>query len=504
VARGAIAALAGLCVVLPAAAQTTLRVPFTQFTLPNGLHVILHEDHTVPVVTLNVWYHVGSGREKPGRTGFAHLFEHLMFEGSGHVKEGDFDTLLEAAGASNNGSTDRDRTNYFVDMPANALELALFLESDRMGYLLDAMSPERVNGQRDVVKNERRQNYENAPYGMASIVIDEMLYPQGHPYRWPTIGSMDDLSAASYQDVAEFFKTYYAPGNASLVIAGDIDPARARGLVEKWFADVKPGATAVAPIEHPPAALTQVTRKTIQDRVQLPRLYLTWLTPAHMKPGDAELDVASSILASGKNSRLYKRLVYELQIAQDVVAYQSSNALGSQFHVVITARPPAAGTTAAATVDRIRTIVDEEIARLRQEAPAAREFERAINTIEASFYNRMERIGGFYGVGDLLNAYYFATGNPDYFNEDLSRYRALAPNDVQAAAARWLPLDRRVELVVEPATGKGGEAAGRKDGRGPVVEEIVGPPSESVAASPKGARAPKARVGRVGAGPHAH
>jgi zinc protease len=262
---------------------------------------------------------------------------------------------------------------------------------------------------------------------------------------------MDDLSAASYQDVVEFFKTYYAPGNASLVIAGDIDPKRTRALVEKWFGDVKPAATPVLPIEHPPAALTGVTRKTIQDRVQLPRLYLTWLTPPHMKPGDAELDVASSGLTSGKNSRLYKRLVYELQIAQDVIAYQASSALGSQFHLVVTARPPGEGTATDAAIARIKTIVDEEIARLQKDAPGAREFERAINKIEASFYNRMERVGGFYGVGDLLNAYYFATGNPDYFNEDLARYRALSPSDIQAAVARWLPLDRRVELIVEPA-----------------------------------------------------
>src|SRR5688572_21947300 len=247
-----------LALAAPASAQTKIQVPFTQFTLPNGLHVILHEDHTVPVATLNVWYHVGSSREKPGRTGFAHLFEHLMFEGSAHVKEGAFDTLLEAAGATNNGSTEPDRTNYFIDMPSNALELALFLESDRMGYLLESMTPERVNGQRDVVKNERRQNYENAPYGMASIAIDELLYPQGHPYRWPTIGHMEDLTAASYEDVVEFFKRYYAPGNASLVIAGDIDPVKTRALVERWFGDVKGGAEPVPPIEHPRATLTEV------------------------------------------------------------------------------------------------------------------------------------------------------------------------------------------------------------------------------------------------------
>jgi zinc protease len=434
----------------PPAQPRPLEVPYTAFTLPNGLRVILHEDHTVPVATVNVWYHAGSAREKVGRTGFAHLFEHLMFEGSGHVKEGEFDTLLEAAGATNNGSTNLDRTNYYVDLPSNALELALFLESDRMGYLLEAMTPARVDGQRDVVKNERRENYENAPYGMASIALDEMLYPQGHPYRWPTIGHMEDLTAASYEDVVDFFKRYYAPSNASLVIAGDIDPARTRALVEKWFADVKGGAAPVVPIEHPPAVLTEVKRKTIQDRVQLPRLYLSWVTPAHFEPGDAELDVVSQILAGGKNSRLYKRLVYDLQIAQDVNAFQQSSSLGSQFSIVVTARPLQPGTTAPAAMERIRGIVDEELRAMQSAVPSDREFARAINQIEASFYNRMERVGGFAGKGDQLNSYYFATGNPDYFNEDLARYRALSANDVRAAAASWLPLERRVELIVEP------------------------------------------------------
>jgi zinc protease len=433
-----------------ASRPATLTVPFTQFTLPNGLHVILHEDHTVPLITVNVWYHVGSAREKPGRTGFAHLFEHLMFEGSQHVKEGEFDTLLEGAGATNNGSTETDRTNYYIDAPSNALELALFLESDRMGYLLETMSPERVNGQRDVVKNERRQSYENAPYGMAPIEISKMLFPEGHPYHWPTIGYMEDLTAASYEDVVDFFRKYYQPANASLVVAGDIDPARARSVVEKWFADVKPGSGVVPPIDYPHAMLTTVSRKTIEDRVQLPRLYISWITPPLFKPGDAELDVVSQILAGGKNSRLYKRLVYDLQIAQDVTAFQASAALDSQFQIVVTARPGDPQSAPAALIDRIRTIVDEEITKLQQTPPATREFQRAINQIEASFYNRMESVGGFGGKGDQLNAYYTATGNPDYFNEDLSRYRALSAGDIQAAAAYWLPLKRRVELTVEP------------------------------------------------------
>jgi zinc protease len=277
-----------------------------------------------------------------------------------------------------------------------------------------------------------------------------MLYPQGHPYRWPTIGYMEDLTAASYQDVVDFFRLYYQPSNASLVVAGDIDPARARASVEKWFSDVKPGTSPVPPIDYPHPRLTEVRKKTIQDRVQLPRLYLTWITPPHLAPGDAELDVLSLLLAGGKNSRLYKRLVYDLQIAQDVAAFQGSKALNSEYQIIVTARPPAAGTSAAAAIDRIRGIVDEEIRRIQQAPPDEREFRRAINQVESSFYDRMERVGGFGGVGDQLNSYYVGTGNPGYFNEDLSRYRALAPDDIQAIASTYLPLDKRVELVVEP------------------------------------------------------
>lgn len=437
------AVLIGLLLQAGASPRTGLDVPFTQFTLPNGLHVILHEDHTVPLVTVNVWYHAGSAREKPGRTGFAHLFEHLMFMGSKHAKYGDFDRMLEAAGGTNNASTAEDRTNYYIDVPSNALELALFLESDRMAFLLDAMSPKTVDAQRDVVKNERRQGVENAPYGMASIEIAEMLYPKGHPYRWPVIGHMEDLSAASYEDVVDFFRTYYQPANASLVVAGDIEPAKTRALVEKWFADVKPGTAPLLPIDYPRPNPTAVQKKTIKDRVQLPRLYLTWVTPSHFAPGDAELDVLSSLLAGGKNSRLYKRLVYELQIAQDVAAFQASRSLNSEYQIIVTARPDA-------SLDRIRTIVDEEVRKLQQAPATDREFQRAINQIEASFYDRMERIGDFGGLGDQLNAYYYAAGNPGYFNEDLARYRALSAADVTAAAARFLPLDKRVELIVEP------------------------------------------------------
>jgi zinc protease len=439
--------LLALALSAPSAAQSSapIQLDYTQFTLPNGLRVILHEDHSVPVVSGNVWYRVGSKNEKPGRTGFAHLFEHLMFMGSGHVPPGMFDAALEGAGGNNNGSTSNDRTNYWINVPSNALELALFLESDRMGYLLDTMTPKTVDAQRDVVKNERRERVENQPYGVADVVLNEMLFPESHPYHWPVIGYMEDLTAASYDDVVAFFKQYYAASNASLVVAGDIDPAATRKLVEQWFADVKPGAAADS-VTIPGVALTSVQKKTVTDRVQLPRLYLAWITPPLYAPGDAALDLVSSVLSGGKNSRLYKRLVYDLQIAQSVQAFQGSMALASTFVIEATPRP-------GHTVEELQKVIDEEIAKLQREPPAPREVERALNQYEASFYNRMERVGGFGGKADQLNAYYTATGDPDWYNEDLARYRALAPSDVRAAAAQFLPADRRVELTVVPEKG---------------------------------------------------
>jgi zinc protease len=419
-----------------------LHVPYRLFRLENGLTVILHQDRSVPVAAVNVWYHVGSANEKPGRTGFAHLFEHLMFEGSEHVQEGEFDTLLEGAGGSNNGNTTNDYTQYYEDMPSNALELALFLESDRMGFLLPPMTPARVDGQRDVVKNERRQSYENQPYGMASLAIDEMVFPKGHPYHWPVIGYMEDLTAASHADVVEFFKKYYAPNNASLVVAGDIDLDATEKLVRKWFSNIPKGPP-VEKLSPQPPALASVQRKTITDRVQLPRLYLAWPSPKQFGDMDAALDVASQILGGGKNSRLYKRLVYDTQMAQDVVAYQNSMALAGQFLVMSTARP-------GKSIADIQKVIDEELARMRDQPPDAREMERALNSIEATFYRGMERVGSYSGKASRLNAYYFATGEPDYFAKDLARYKALTPADVQKAAARWLPADKRAELIVEP------------------------------------------------------
>ncbi len=423
-------------------AQEKIKIPYERYTLSNGLNVILHEDHTTPTISVNTWYHVGSAYEKPGRTGFAHLFEHLMFEGSAHVAEGDFDKLLEAAGGENNGSTSEDRTNYYEDIPSNALELALYLDSDRMGYLLEAMTPEKVDGQREVVKNERRQSYENRPYGLAWETINKNLYPAGHPYSWPVIGYMEDLSAASYDDVVEFYKTYYVPNNASLVIAGDIDPKETIKLVEKWYGEI-PAGKPVSPLNPVQVKLNEEKIVILEDNVQLPRIYLVWITPPKFSPGDAELDVISNILAGGKKSRLYQRLVYDLQIAQDVSAFQNSNKISSQFFIIATAR-------AGHTLTEIKNIIQEEIDKLKNEPPGERELQRAVNQIEASFIDALERIGGFNGKADLLNFYFYYAGNPDYANEDLARYKALSTEDIQTTAKTYLLDSARIILSIVP------------------------------------------------------
>lgn len=419
--------------------QAELRLPYQIHTLDNGLTVILHEDHTVPMVAVNVWYHVGSGYEKPGRTGFAHLFEHIMFEGSGHVAEGDFDNLLEAVGGNNNGSTNTDRTNYYELLPSSALDVALFLESDRMGYLLEAMSPAKVDGQRDVVKNERRQSYENRPYGMAWIRLMESLYPKGHPYSWPTIGYMEDLTAASYEDVVDFFNRYYSPNNASLVIAGDIDPAKALERVEYWFGEI-PAGEEVLPSHSEPFAMSGTNYVTLEDNVQLPRLYMAYPSPSIYEPGDAEMDVLADILAGGKNSRLYKKLVYEMGIAQDVSAFQASRAMESMFILTATARP-------GHSLEELQAVIDAEIENLKSAPPTERELQRTINQREVSMLRSFQSL---LRKADALNQYYYYTGNPDYANEDFSRYSSLSVEDLSVIARQYLNPQNRVLMSIVP------------------------------------------------------
>ena len=438
------AACCGLLSVYPSIrlSAQALHVPYQTFTLPNGLQVLLHEDHSVPLVSVNVWYHVGSSDEKPGRTGFAHLFEHIMFMGSQHVPTGEFDRLLEAAGGDNNGSTTEDRTNYYEDAPGNALPLPLWLDSDRMGFLLPEITADKVDLQRGVVQNERRQSYENRPYGLAEENILQRLYPPDHPYHWPVIGSMADLSAATLDDVRGFFRTYYTPNNATLAIAGDITPRATRQLVERYFGDIPRGPAVTRPA--PPAVqLGADVYATIEDRVQVPRVYDAWHTVKAFADGDATLDVLANVLAGGRSSRLYKRLVYELQIATDVVAFQDGGRIDGKFELWATARP-------GHDLTELERVIDEEVRKIAQAGPTPREVERAQNSFEAQFLSRMERVGGFGGKADQLNFYNYFVGTPDYFEKDLDRYRKVTAAEVQQAARRYLAEAHRVVLSVVP------------------------------------------------------
>jgi zinc protease len=324
-------------------------------------------------------------------------------------------------------------------VPSNAVELPLFLESDRLGYLLDAMSPKKVDGQRDVVKNEKRQSYDNRPYGQAEIIIFQEMFPKGHPYSWSTIGSMKDLSAASYKDVMDFFKQWYVPNNTSIVIAGDIDVAKTKQLVTKWFSEIPRGAD-VPPIDPPAASLDKEKRLVFEDNVQLPRLYIAWHSVPSLSGADATNDILASVLAGGKNSRLYKRLVYDLQIAQDVTAFNYTMRLAGLFQIEITAR-------SGHTLKEIETVVQEELNRIKQELPTQRELQRAVNQYEASFLSRLESVEG---KADILNNYFFLTGNPDFSNEDLSRYKALDPTDITASAQTFLGDNNRLLLSIVP------------------------------------------------------
>jgi zinc protease len=433
---------------------TSIDLTFSKRTLANGLDVIVHEDHHVPVVAVNIWYHVGSKNERPGRTGFAHLFEHLMFEGSEHHNTGYFPPL-QHAGALLNGSTNTDRTNYWEVVPTSAIDLALWMESDRMGYLLPALTRERFETQRDVVLNERRQNYENRPYGFALMAILATLYPPDHPYHWMTIGSAEDIRAMQLDDVQSFFRTYYHPSNASLVLAGDIDTARGFELADEYFGDI-PGGTRPSRVTAA-ASQPREVRLLLEDRVELPRIYMAWHSPAMFAPHDAEMDLVGDLLANGKTSRLYRTLVYDQRIAVDVSAYQSSRELGSFFLLVATAAPGKPLTDLAAQIDKgIQSLLDH--------GPTAAEMERAEAQAEAHFLYRLQTVGGFGGKSDQLNAYNMLRGTPGFFAEDLARYQSATPETVRDAARQVLRFDARVVLSIVP----GGQLALALPGSEPV------------------------------------
>lgn len=400
----------------------------------------MHEDHHVPIVAVNLWYHVGSKNEKPGMTGFAHLFEHLMFEGSEHHNSGYFPPLQQA-GAQLNGSTNTDRTNYWEVVPTSAVDLALWMESDRMGYLLPALTEERFETQRAVVLNERRQNYENRPYGLALAALTAALFAPDHPYHWMTIGSAEDIRAMALHDVQAFFRTYYHPANASLALAGDLDTDEAIGLAERYFGDIPAGARPASVAAE--ASLDREVRIVLEDRVELPRLYMAWHSPAMFAPGDTELDLLSDLLANGKTSRLYRALVYERRVALDVSAFQASREMSSFFLLMVTAAP-------GEGLDDLATTIDDELGRMTADGPTDKEMARAKAQAEAHFVYRLQTVGGFGGKSDQLNAYNILRGDPGFFSRDLARYQDATALSLRGAARTWLRPDRRVMLSVVP------------------------------------------------------
>jgi predicted Zn-dependent peptidase len=416
-----------------------LTIAFDTFVLENGLPVILHVDRSCPLVAVDVWYHVGSKDESPGRTGFAHLFEHLMFMGSRNAPYPAFDAIMESWGGHNNGTTSNDRTNYYEIGPRNLLETFLWLEADRLATLPDVITDEELERQRKVVQNERRQSYENRPYGRAELVVPESMYPPEHPYHWPTIGSHADLEAATVADVRAFFERFYRPSNASLVIAGDFDPAEARALAEKYFGwqPKLPPPERAAPPAHP--VLASNVEAALTDRVQLPRLRLTWHSPALFASGDADLDMAAHVLGGGKSSRLYRALVFEQRIAQDVFAYQGSQMLGSLFQVGATAKPDQ-------TLDRVTAAINTEIERLASQGPTEAELTRARNTHLADFYKGLDHLQT---RADLLNHYQHVLGDPNGVSRDVARYERTTIASVRDAFARVVA-GKHLDLRITP------------------------------------------------------
>ena len=417
-----------------------ISVPFERHELGNGLQVILHRDGAIPVVAVNVWYHVGSKNERPGRTGFAHLFEHVMFEGSKHHDRSYFEPL-QKIGANLNGSTSPDRTNYWETVPSNYLELALWLESDRMGFLLDALDQRRFDVQRDVVKNERRQSYENRPYGMAYLTLQPEVFPLPHPYHWPTIGSQEDLDSAELEDIKDFFRTYYSPSNASLAIAGDIDPDRALSWADRYFGDLPsaPAVDAMAPLD---SDLSGTRSIRIEDDVSLERRYVVWPTVPAFDASEQALDMLAAVLGQGRGSRLQRRLVHGDQVAKDATAVSHCQELSGEFVVMAT-------TARGHETERVAEAAAAEVERVADTPPTEQEVERARNLIRTHLVGSLERVGGFGGRADQLNYFNVMGGDPARMSEHYAGYDRVGAGDISEAARAFLGA-RRVELTVAP------------------------------------------------------
>jgi zinc protease len=434
------AAALAVTAAMPAVAQkagSAINIPFERMTLPNGLEVILAPDKTVPQVAVNVWYHVGSKNEIAGRTGFAHMFEHVMFTGSGHVPYGMHDRLTEGVGGNNNGSTTNDRTNYYETVPSNYLESALWLESDRMGYLLDKLDDEKFKAQRDIVQNERRQGVDNQPYGRAFELMDFGIYPDGHPYGWPVVGYMTDLQAATVEDVKNFFRTYYAPSNASLAIVGDFDVSEAKALVTKYFGDLKGGAKISRPTITMPT-MTAEKRMTFEDRVQIPRLYITWPSVGDDNDDSNALQFLGQIIAGPRTARLTKALVYDRQSAASVGAFNNNNENAGNFVITVTPRPNNSLTSLEATTDSV-------LARLKAEGPTAEEMAKTQAGLEFAYVSQLQ---SNLGKADILNSGLVFHGDAAHFKKEYADLKAVTAADVKRVANKYLGAGRVVLSIV--------------------------------------------------------
>ena len=437
--------LSGICTVLKAQGGSSfsdIDIPYKKFVLDNGLTVLIHEDHKAPVVAINIWYHVGSKNEKPGRTGFAHLFEHLMFNGSEHFND-DFFKALDKIGATDlNGTTSNDRTNYFETVPISALDQVLWLESDRMGYMINAITQAKLDEQRGVVQNEKRQG-ENEPYGLVDDYMTKSTYPASHPYSWTVIGSMDDLNAASLTDVKEWFKTYYGPNNATLVVAGDINTAEALEKVTKYFGSLQAGPP-IAKYQSWPAKRTGIQRQIMQDRVPQERIYKVWNIPQEGSQQFTYLDMVSDILASGKTSRLYKRLVYDQQIATNISCYVDNREIGSLFTIEADIKP-------GIDLSKVENAIDEELTKFLQTGPTDDELSKVKTKNYATFVRGLERVGGFGGKSDILAKNQTFFGSADYYKIWLKQINEAKPADLLKASKEWLS-DGQYVLEVKPFT----------------------------------------------------
>ena len=443
------------------AGSDAIKIPFETYKLPNGLTVILSEDHTTPTVTVDVWYYVGSKNEMPGRTGFAHLFEHVMFTGSGHVPYGLHDKLTEGVGGGNNGTTNNDRTNYFETIPSNYLETALWLESDRMGFLLDKLDLEKLNAQREVVKNERRQSYDNQPYGRVPEIFSAAMYPKGHPYSWPVIGSMADLSAASEEDVKSFFRLYYAPNNATLAVVGDFDPAKAKAWIQKYFADLPKGQQVQRP-SVPLGKLEASKRLVYEDRVQVPRLYIQWPTVGFKNDERYALGMMSAILSGPRTARLTKALVYDSQKASQVSAFNASPEDVGVFQVTVIPRPEASLTELEAAVDQV-------IQKFIAEGPTAEELQKAKSGLELNFLRGLESNLG--KADELISGSVFFN-DPARFKTNYEKTLSVTVEDVKRVANKYLTRPRIVLSVVP----KGKKDQASKATESEAVTVVVGTP----------------------------